>query len=289
MDEGRELPIFDNHYSNQTLVDTWWESRWCHDPTTGARLPLSLSGASAAQYHQDQLRWGPRQNTTYTDDYSRVGWAYPIPGTVMTRPHGLGKELLLSTGENMYIRGPPTSWDYGAQYRSSTLDVDCHSEEEREDNPRIGDALLAATASANAEDPFRHRYGTKGGKGGHSSEAAGGQEKKGDCRPPPTLYDCLHDSTGDGENSCNVRLIGGKIKSSSGTSNGVVEEIPVGSKGFFPRALSDTSGRNRQLNPIAAEALPDYRLWSRYFTTRQAGDLPVEHFSFQKKLPPSTR
>lgn len=299
-DEGRELPLFDNHYSNQTLVDTWWESRWCHDPLTGSRLPLSLSGVSAAQYQQDQLRWGPRQNTTYQDDFSRRGWSIPTLPTAMTRPHGLGKELLLSTGENMHIRGPPTSWDYGAQYRSSSLELSPDADGVGGTGARFASLPLigigkrerllhAATASANPESPRTTHTKTPHG---NAAEGLATTTSLAKDHSPATLYDCLHGPAATPSNSALLRQLhfgGSNAVRRDGAGKGVVEEIPVGSKGPLPRTLADPSGLLGQLNPITAEALPDYRRWSRYFTTRQAGDLPVEHFSFQKVLPPPTR
>lgn len=289
-DEGRELPVFDNHYSNQTLVDTWWESRWCHNPHTGARLPISLTGTSEVQQQQDVLRWGPRQHTTYQDHYGRKGWSIPTTTTAMIRPHGLQKELLLSTGENMYIRGPPTSWDYGAEFRSPSQDDGLCEEGKgsKEDGllPSIaplvgkkGQLLCAATASARSECLL-------GEVARSSSASAMALRNRGGEDYRNTLYDCLHHFNQPSSHSRFPRSAPRVPLHENGKSNSLMDMFPNGAISTFPRTLTDTTGAKKQLNAITVEALPDYRRWSQYITTRKVGDLPVELFSFQKNLPP---
>lgn len=289
-DEGRELPVFDNHYSNQTLVDTWWESRWCHNSHTGARLPISLTGATEVQQQQDVLRWGPRQHTTYQDHFGRKGWSIPTATTAMIRPHGLQKELLLSTGENMYIRGPPTSWDYGAEFRPPSQDDGLCEEGKRPKEESLlpsitplmgkkGQLLYAATASARSqcllEDAIRSTSA-----GAVALRNRGGEDYRN------TLYDSLHNFIKPSAHSRFPRPPPRVPLHDTKKSNSLMDRFPTGAISTFPRTLTDTTGAKRQLNVITAEALPDYCRWSQFTTTRKVGDLPVEHFSFQKNLPP---
>lgn len=162
MDDGRELPNFDNHYSNSTLIDTWREDRWCHD-STGARLPFTLSGINAKQQEIENQKWS-KIPSTYQEAFDTGPWSSPTP---MTRPHGLGKELLLGTGEDLDFHGIPTSWDYGSHYpkpedavslpflstQQTAGDPPMTSQEKR----RI-ELLLAATATARRENGVDNLY-----------------------------------------------------------------------------------------------------------------------------------
>lgn len=231
-DDGRELPTFDNHYSDATLIDRWADHRCDHDTLSGKPLPFTLSGASAQQQAADVKLWNGI-HTSYQDAFAHAHEKF-TPPAMMARPNGLGMELLLGADDTFEFRGVPTSLDYGSHYPPVPL--------------------------AHVHSRFSIQNQSSGGGKGVSL----------------TPYE-----------ESRQRLL--REATSSAHQEAGVENLYMSTQRhtFSGKAFADTTGEKKGLVPPPPSLLPDYvPQRDRFCTTRIEGDLPVEYYHFQRRLPP---
>lgn len=255
LDDGRSLPQFDNHYSNYTLVDSWLDSRCGHDEH-GKRLPFTLSGANEKDHRRNVQLWHQTQST-YNEAFHRPEGLQSGVASDMIRPQELPRELILASGEDLQLRGIPTSYDYGAHYgvpggvlgESSSISASGGTSE-RVKVIRAGGVVSEAPPLDEAEQRRLKLL--------RASTAAAHQ-------PPDksTLYD-VHSP---------------HILPAFSEDN----EGPVARRGPLP-TFGDLAGQKEALP--RKTVLPDYQTWDKMLSVHRKADIPVEHYFFQRSIPP---